>query len=655
MFETKEKAHILAFRPLFFIFLSILTLLLATYFLLYGNYVGCFFMLTCYACCVVYSLTRKRFIICFIALFVSVFCSIYFFICYQEFENSKIDETIEYTIEGRANECNTENSYGFKRVLKNCTISIDDKVIFAGKQIFIFITTSNVDCGDIIRFKTNLENVEFLTSTGMSYEAYDGINYTASIDYSDIESIVKSNLSLKESIKLRIYEILNGNMSQEGSALAYAVLIGDTSYLNYDVRGSFTESGLAHILAVSGLNTTIIFALIILLLKRVGIRYEYKLLIMALCIFFFAYLCDFAPSIVRAGIMGMVMALTILKVKSYDSLNVLSLAGILILILNPIQLFNVGFVLSFSCIFAIALFYSPLYNKITFIPNYTIKGLLCMSIVTTIGTLPCMALYFGKFSILSILTNVILLPLFTFAYVVLFVVTILCLIIPIHFILQGLDYCFLAIIQTTKIFTNVNYDYINILKLSIQGLILSYILLYCFSKKVNIGYYIKYPLCIFLVLCIGVSAFITSSPKIEKNVMVNIEGTNSHLVSINENLLSFNVLGSKQYTNSKEYLVQNNLYDIDYLFVLNDYFISDLEFKNFQKEFDVKNIYIFDYIDNETLSMYYKYFQTDNVYILEDERNYDMQDFSFTYVRESKDSCYIDLYFNNNHFAIHSS
>ena len=137
------------------------------------------------------------------------------------------------------------------------------------------------------------------------------------------------------------------------------------------------------------------------------------------------YVCGFAPSVVRAGIMSLVFLLAFVVGKQSDSLSSVGLAGIIICLINPFYAFDVGFLMSFFCIVLINLLYRPLFKILgKFLPKW-IGSYLSLSICASLATIPFLASFYSSYNFLSLIANVIVVPLFSFVFVTLLIITVL--------------------------------------------------------------------------------------------------------------------------------------------------------------------------------------------------------------------------------------
>jgi competence protein ComEC len=138
-----------------------------------------------------------------------------------------------------------------------------------------------------------------------------------------------------------------------------ALLLGDHSGLDYETETAFKVSGIRHIIAVSGLHVSILFALIYLM---AGKNRVLTALIGLPLLGFFAMVAGLSPSVIRACIMHGLMILAMLWDREYDPLTALAFAALVMLIINPIVITDVGFQLSFACMLGILLYATKIKN-----------------------------------------------------------------------------------------------------------------------------------------------------------------------------------------------------------------------------------------------------------------------------------------------------
>lgn len=193
--------------------------------------------------------------------------------------------------------------------------------------------------------------------------------------------------------------------------LIQAMLIGDEVNLDNETRQSFAETGIVHIIAISGGNVAIFFLAISLVLwwlkhkKHEWIKYFIALPL----VWFYVLMAGAPPSAVRAAIMFSLLAIGIILQKNNNSLNTLFATAFVLLCAEPMWLYSIGFQLSFIAVLSLILFYAPLYKLYT--PgNRIIKALwatIVASAAAEILTAPLVVYYFHLFPLMFLLANVV--------------------------------------------------------------------------------------------------------------------------------------------------------------------------------------------------------------------------------------------------------
>lgn len=221
-------------------------------------------------------------------------------------------------------------------------------------------------------------------------------------------------------LRQKLLTLLDTLFPGDTAPFAKALLLGDTEGLSYETVTALKVSGIYHIVAVSGMHVSILFAMVYLLS---GKRRVLTALLGVPILFLFAAVAGFSPSIVRATIMQCLMILALLVNKEYDPPTALAAAVLLILAVNPLAITSVSLQLSAGCIVGILLFTQRIHDyllketRLGPAKGKSIKARLTRwavgSVSVTLGamsvTAPLCAVYFGSVSIIGILTNLLLL------------------------------------------------------------------------------------------------------------------------------------------------------------------------------------------------------------------------------------------------------
>jgi len=242
-------------------------------------------------------------------------------------------------------------------------------------------------------------------------------------------------------IPVKQYSIktINENLSgQEGEYLK-GLLLGERSNISGETKENFINAGVAHIIAVSGLNVAYVALILWAILIFIPVKHSYKIFITILCLLFYMDLTGNTPSIVRAVIMASIFLLAQIAQRKPNSYNIISFAALVILAIDPRQLFDAGFILSFSALLSIIAVYPVLNNWVNSIKWYkelnpekysvrSFKAVIALflgTLAAQLGTLPITAIMFKKVSVISLLSNLFAIPLSNISLAVGFVMVIL--------------------------------------------------------------------------------------------------------------------------------------------------------------------------------------------------------------------------------------
>lgn len=197
-------------------------------------------------------------------------------------------------------------------------------------------------------------------------------------------------------------------------AVVAAMALGDKSALTRELRDTYAVTGASHVLALSGLHLSIIYGLLSLVL--VGRRRVASQLLIVLSIWAFVFLVGMSVSVVRSAVMLTVYSLLSLGHRNKMSVNTLAFTAIVMLMANPLSLYDVGFQMSFMSVFSILVFYpiAKYYVSERFLQAHRVLdwcwGGIVISIAAQLGTAPLVAYYFGRLSTYFLLTNLVVIP-----------------------------------------------------------------------------------------------------------------------------------------------------------------------------------------------------------------------------------------------------
>lgn len=265
-----------------------------------------------------------------------------------------------------------------------------------------YTKNKNMTIGNIVKVNGKHKSLDDMIFDDFNYGRYiksigfDGIIYMDSYD------TLNKDLLYQNIGKLKMY-ISNTSkyLYKKNSDFINSILLGQKEYLSQEEKDVFQRSGTSHIIAISGLHTSILCAIISFFIR--GINKLYKLFILFIIMNFYMMMIGVSPSIIRAIYFVIILYLAVFLDKKRDGISTLSLVGIFLVINNPYIIYNVSFQLSFLATLSIIYFYS-------YIKNILKINLISLTIAANILTIPVIYYNFKGISIISIVSNIIVVP-----------------------------------------------------------------------------------------------------------------------------------------------------------------------------------------------------------------------------------------------------
>lgn len=205
-------------------------------------------------------------------------------------------------------------------------------------------------------------------------------------------------------------------LTEDDYNLIAALVFGERTTLSAEVTKNYTQTGVIHILAISGLHIALFYSIILGFLNPLKKYKKGKLIIFCfslLILWGYALLTGLAASILRAVVVFSLIAYGKLKNRSINMGNILAASAFIILLYNPNYLFDIGFQLSYAAVLSLVLF-QPIISKLSYskyIILLKIKQIVLVTLVAQIGVLPLNLYYFGQFPLLFLVTNLVVIPL----------------------------------------------------------------------------------------------------------------------------------------------------------------------------------------------------------------------------------------------------
>lgn len=272
--------------------------------------------------------------------------------------------------------------------------------------------------GDRIKMKGKISTPRNFKSNGgrtfdyINFLLKDGIIFEMKKPNIEMVGINEGNYISKNLFKLKQAFLLNLKrvLGEPHSALAGGLVVGEKGALGKDLIDDFRKSGLIHIVVLSGYNITIVadsIRRILSFLPRV-----IGIILGALGILLFGILVGGGATVVRSCIMAIIALFGSLIRRDYNVGKALFIAGVLMLIQNPLILFyDPSFQLSFLATLGLLFFSSSIESKLNFITeSFGIRGLVASTLATQIFVSPYILYMMGQLSIIGIIVNILVLP-----------------------------------------------------------------------------------------------------------------------------------------------------------------------------------------------------------------------------------------------------
>lgn len=286
--------------------------------------------------------------------------------------------------------------------------------IYYSKKLTIYTSSKNqYKIGNILTISGKIKKFQKASNPGQFneylYNKMLQIDYKVNADsISLIDEDYKTFNQMLHTIKERFLHIYQQILPSKNAGILSAMILGDVSFLEPDMKELYQQSGISHILAISGLHISLLGLSLYRLLRRLHVPAFFNEVISIFIICSYGILTNFSVSTNRAVVMLIVFMTAGVVGRTYDLLSATALSGLIILIQSPLQIINAGFLLSFGAIIGRALL-NPILALLFPLKSKLWEGLKT-SISIQIITLPIILYFFYEIPTYSIIINMIILP-----------------------------------------------------------------------------------------------------------------------------------------------------------------------------------------------------------------------------------------------------
>ena len=308
-------------------------------------------------------------------------------------------------------------------------IKNDSLIKTQGKIIVYFAKDSAaglLNYGDKILIHKNIQTIKNSGNPGsFNYQRYASFQQLFHTIFLKEKDWVKTNERqvswFKQfifSAREKILDILKKNIgdNKDELGIAEALLIGYTNDLDNDLVQAYSNTGVVHVIAISGMHLGLIYVMLVWVFGKLPFIKKSKIIQVVLilsCLWLFSLLTGASASVLRSAVMFSCVAIGKNFFKQASIFNSLAASAFILLCYNPYYLWDVGFQLSYLAVIGIIIFQKPIYNTIYIKNKYVneVWKLVAISIAAQLLTFPICIYYFHQFPNLFILTNIIAVPL----------------------------------------------------------------------------------------------------------------------------------------------------------------------------------------------------------------------------------------------------
>lgn len=469
----------------------------------------------------------------------------------------KSDDSYSYTVKTTA--INREGAPQNIRLRVKCSekINAEPYRIINAKLTFYTIGDSAVNSygywSDGIYLSSSAENIELTDETVSSPWHYV--------------------LNLRMDIINTLYNLIGGD---EG-ALAAALLTGYKGLLSSEVYNNFKLAGASHLMAVSGLHLSVITGALVYLLKRLRINDKVTVMISLFAVLVYTGIAGFSKSVIRAGIMMAVLLAGRLLSRRSDSLNSLGFAVFLIC-LNPFAVYDVGAMLSVLSVLSIITLYPVLIKIVDKKAMSETDGFIAVTYTKKFGvriaagffvafsvmiyTLPVIYLYYNAVNLISLISNIILVPIGSAAMVLCLIAYLLAKIhLPFFALFAGLWNKIL--LTAVKFFASFKHSTVALggyFGLVIAGVLI----LFAFCFILNNKQLMRFAAAVSAIMLVGSAVF--SNVYYRDKVQVLVAENSAAVITCGGKTVVYGVESESDYYSVYDYLFSNR-YDVDTLII----------------------------------------------------------------------------------------
>ncbi len=283
--------------------------------------------------------------------------------------------------------------------------------------VISYLPLMNYDYGDEVKIEGKLTLPKGEKEGGFNWQkylSYQGIWVELGTGRVELIKRGRGNPLMKWAYRSRdwMVRLIEHLLPQPQSDILKAIMLGDKDSLPAEVKNTFLKTGTGHILVVSGLHVGLIFFILFVFFRTLGLSFELTSLLVMPLLAYYAVLTGLRPPVARATLMAEVGLGCLLINRDISPFVILSLAALFILALSPLSLFTASFQLSFIAVGGIIYLTPYLEKRLEKLPLWLRKSF-AISLAAQLSVLPLLAFYFHQIPLIGLLTNLLITPLVT--------------------------------------------------------------------------------------------------------------------------------------------------------------------------------------------------------------------------------------------------
>lgn len=570
-----------------------------------------------------YYIKLVLFSVIFSALFFAVFTNFY----YKPIVYNNSAKEVKAT--ATVIESPYENYGQYYYLVKTTTIDNEEN---SAKVVLISKFDLKADLDDTVDFvgTLNVNSTDYYKTKGYYLRIKITDNKNCKVTKATSHSVKYYPYKLRE----KLVTVIDSYMDSDNSGICSAIGFGERNYLTDNVKNHFKKAGMSHLLVVSGMHMSVVAMIFLFIFKRLFRKKFIYCPLTILLILFYMILTGLSFSVLRSSIMVIIMLLGIMISRQSDSLNSLGISALVILLFNPYSAGDVGLLLSFGSTMGIILLSKPIKNylvsKIKFSNRIIIYvlDLISLTLSACAFSTPILILFFKRISIVQILSNLLISPIFELLLIVVILGGILgltgvaVLYSPLLFLADKLaSYISLVATFTSKL----PFSYISTNRMFVYVFLVMCLMMICVVVLLK-NYKKNVPIAIFMmviVLVVGsVSSYIVSYLTPKLNVYDTGDGVtlSVHYKGKSAILSSGGAITYDPVTSLGD---SSNSYD--FYSITDKYSRRSLFSEDLLNEFDLDKVLLYDKVDIDTDGY-------DNISKFKKDTTVDLGDIRITYI-----------------------